>query len=87
MASFWDRYTPEQRAYVRKKREKGKQAAWDNATPEQRAERIEKTLKKAWEASRINAARRREAFVEAEVVRINDYAGVITESQLKELNG
>ncbi len=36
---------------------------------------------------KLTCRRRRSALVEVNVERINDYAGIVTESQMRELNG
>lgn len=80
---------------------KGMQRYWDTVDEERKNSHIKKMssgMKKAWDeadenfapkiANKENILRINKAIVvESDLPRINDYSGVITESQMAELNG
>ena len=100
MSRSWAKYTPEQKAYLSKKKSKAFKKFWAN-NPEGREafgqlikkyranlteeEVAERSKKMSERMKKIHEERglRKNILVEAE--RINDYCGIITESQYREL--
>ena len=73
---------------------KGMKKYWNNISPENKkihSKSMSNGMKKAWEnaddtfGSRLNAFSKR-CLIEKDVPRINTYSGVITESQMEEIN-
>jgi len=73
---------------------KGMKKYWNNISPENKkihSKSMSNGMKKAWEnaddtfGSKLNAFSKR-CLIEKDVPRINTYSGVITESQMEEIN-